>query len=545
MTTNDTHSVWQKARMPRFPRASKAHHYQVIVVGGGITGLTAAYLLKRAGKRVCVLERDRLGGGDTSRTTAHLTVATDMRLSELVKVFGKDSSKAAWEAGGAAINTIERIVQSEQIDCQFRRVPGYLHASLKEDRDEHEDLLSDCQLADELGFAAALVDKVPVFHKPGVRLANQAKFHPLRYLAGLAKAVDGDGCEISEKSEVTEVIDEALGVRVNGALLTCEYLVIATHVPLMGRASLAGATMFQTKLTPYSSYAIGARVPKGSLPEALFWDTSNPYYYLRVDAGRSFDSVIFGGEDHKTGQAENHAERFERLEEMLRRFVPKAKVTERWSGQVVETNDGLPYIGETASRQFVATGFAGNGMTFGTLGAMMACDRALGRENPWQPLFDVDRKKIRGGAWKLLKENFDYPYYLLRDRLWKPESAKLGAIRRGEGKVLLEHGKRVACSRDSQGKLHRVSAICTHMGCVVHWNDAERTWDCPCHGSRFQPDGRVLAGPAEAPLEAVANPPAPRHKTVKAAAHHATAKGTNGRNGKRPHLRSGGRAQGR
>jgi glycine/D-amino acid oxidase-like deaminating enzyme/nitrite reductase/ring-hydroxylating ferredoxin subunit len=526
---DDTGSLWEKMRMPKFPRVAKSRHYQTIIVGGGITGLTAAYLLKRAGKRVCVLERDRLGSGDTSRTTAHLTVATDLRLSQLAKVFGKDAARMTWEAGAAAINTIERITEKEQIDCQFRRVPGHLHASLQEDRDEHDDLQADCRLANEIGFAARLLDSVPVFNKPGIRLPNQAKFHPLQYLAGLAKAVNGDGCEIHENSEVSEVIDDALGVRVNGAMLTCEYLVIATHVPLMGRASLAGAAMFQTKLIPYSSYAIAARTPKGLLPEALFWDTSNPYYYLRVDAGRSFDTVIFGGEDHKTGQVEDHAERFARLEDMLLRYVPKAKITERWSGQVIETNDGLPYFGETAPKQFVATGYAGNGLTFGTVGAMLACDRVMGRENAWQSLFDVDRKKIRGGAWKLIKENLDYPYYLLRDRLRKPEAKTSRAIRRGQGQVVVENGQRVACSRDADGKLNKVSAICTHLGCIVHWNDAETTWDCPCHGSRFHADGRVLAGPAESPLEPIAKQ-----------SHSAT----NGRSGKRRRPRSAARAKG-
>jgi glycine/D-amino acid oxidase-like deaminating enzyme/nitrite reductase/ring-hydroxylating ferredoxin subunit len=538
----DHSSPWQETRMPRFPRVTKSRHYNVIVVGGGITGLTAAYLLKQAGKRVCLLERDRLGSGDTSRTTAHLTVATDLRLSQLVKVFGKESAKAAWEAGAAAINTIERIASQERVDCEFRRVPAYLHASLKADRNERDELASDCRLADQLGFAATFVDSVPTVKKPGIRLSNQAKFHPLRYLAGLAKAIKGSDCEVYEHSEVTEANDESLGVRVNGALLTCEYLVIATHVPLMGRAWLPAATLFQTKLIPYSSYAIGARIAKGSLPEALFWDTSNPYYYLRVDAGRSFDSVIFGGEDHKTGQAEHHAERFHRLEKMLRRLIPDFKVTERWSGQVIETNDGLPFIGETAPKQFVATGYAGNGMTFGTLGGMMACDRVLGRENPWQALFDVDRKKIRGGAWKLLKESLDYPYYLFRDRLSRPEAKTPRTIRRGEGKVLVEDGKRVACSRDAKGKLHRVSAVCTHLGCIVHWNDAEGTWDCPCHGSRFHADGRVLAGPAEDPLEPLESQSGRRRGAIATRTRQRSGPRANGRNGKRQRPRSGGRA---
>jgi glycine/D-amino acid oxidase-like deaminating enzyme/nitrite reductase/ring-hydroxylating ferredoxin subunit len=536
-------STWQKVTLPRFPKASKRRHYDVIVIGGGLTGLTAAYLLKRSGKRVCVLDRDRLGSGDTCRTTAHLTVVADLRLTQMASLFGKDRARAVWQGGAAAINTIERIVQAERIDCQFQRVPAYLHAALgdgKSERDEQRELETDCETANELGFAASLVDSVPLFEKVGVRFPNQAKFHPFRYLAGLARAVNGKGSAIYEHSEVNEFENKKLAVRVKGASVSSDYLIIATHVPLMGQTGLASAALFQSKLVSYSSYAIAATVPKGRIPDVLLWDTANPYHYLRVDSGRGADLAIFGGEDHKTGQVDDSVDRFARLEKTLRRFVPEAKVRDRWSGQVVETNDGLPYIGETAERQFVATGFAGNGMTFGTLAAMMAADRVLGRENAWQDLFDVNRKKLRGGAWRLLKENLDYPYYLLRDRLTREKSTKSPrASRRNEGRVVTIEGKPVACSKDAEGKLHRVSAVCTHLGCLVHWNQAEATWDCPCHGSRFHADGRVLAGPAETPLETVDDKPKDSHRQK-----------ANGRNGRRrrPHLagpRQGRRSNGR
>jgi nitrite reductase/ring-hydroxylating ferredoxin subunit len=288
-------------------------------------------------------------------------------------------------------------------------------------------------------------------------------------------------------------------------------------------------------LIPYSSYAISARIPRGDFPESSFWDTSNPYYYLRIDRARDHDRAIFGGEDHKTGQADDTAARFKRLEGLLKQLSPKAKIENRWSGQVIETIDGLPLIGETAENQFVATGFAGNGMTFGTLAGMMACDRALGRENPWHIVFDVNRKKIRDGAWKFLRENLDYPYYLLRDRFKSAEAPSARAVKRGEGKVIEVDGQRVACSRDGQGKLYQVSAVCTHLGCLVHWNQAEETWDCPCHGSRFRRTGEVLAGPAESPLEPLAKEKASHPQ--KPRRHSKTAQ-ANGRNGKRPHRRS-------
>ena len=517
----ESKTAWQAARVSKFPKLAKDMRCDVAIIGGGITGLTAAYLLKRAGKRVCLLERDRLAHGDTGCTTAHLTCVTDTRLSELAKTFGKDNACLVWMGGAAAISTIEEIASREQIECDFQRIPGFLHASLTGKTDETKPLKSDCRLASEFGFETSFEDSVPSIGRPGFRLANQGKFHPLRYLAGLAPTIDGGGSSIFEHSEVTEFLDKPFGVKVNGKQVECDYIVIATHVPLMGQTGLVNATIFQSKLAPYSSYVIGAKLPKGQFPEASFWDTSDPYYYLRIDRHSRYDYAIFGGQDHKTGQKARPEQCFTALRQLLLKLAPGAKVDRQWSGQVIETNDGLPYIGETADRQFAATGFAGNGMTFGTLAAMMACDAALGRKNPWRKLFSIDRKKIRGGTWNYLTENLDYPYYLVRDRIKGSEARTPRDVKPGEGKILKLDGQRVACSRDEDKKLSMISAICTHMGCVVHWNSAEKTWDCPCHGSRFQPDGQVFAGPAETPLEPV----------------KVTPKKATGRNEKRPRHR--------
>ncbi|MBI3862340.1 MAG: FAD-dependent oxidoreductase [Planctomycetia bacterium] len=511
---SDSKTPWQETQLPEFPTLKRDTECDVLIVGGGITGLTAAYLLNKAKKRVIVVDRGRLAGGDTGCTTAHLTQVTDLRLRELVDSFGRDTARLVWEGGAAAINTIEKIVGSEDLHCEFQRIPGFLHASLTRARNEAKSLNDDCDLANELGFAATFVGSVPGLNRAGVRFANQAKFHPLQYLAGIARALDKGGCRIFEQSEASQFEEKPRAVIVKGKRIKCDHIVIATHVPLMGELGLVGATLFQSKLAPYSSYAIGAKIPKGALPEASFWDTSDPYYYLRVDARSGSDYAIFGGEDHKTGQAADTKVRFARLEQLFKTLVPQAKVNRRWSGQVVETHDGLPYIGETAAGQFAATGFSGNGMTLGTLAGMMACDWLLGRTNPWQSIFHPSRKKV-SGLLNFVKESFDYPYYLLRDRLTGSNGASTRAIPRGEGRVLEIDGQRVACSRDDNGKLCSVSAVCTHMGCIVHWNNAEGTWDCPCHGSRFLATGEVLAGPAEAPLDSVPDAAAKSAKTEK------------------------------
>ena len=280
---------------------------------------------------------------------------------------------------------------------------------------------------------------------------------------------------------------------------------LATHTPLVGHASLASATLFQTKLALYTSYVVAGRTEKGRIDDALYWDTADPYHFLRLDPHRDHDVVIFGGEDHKTGHAADTEACYDRLARTLATLVPGIEITHQWSGQVIETPDGLPYIGETAARQFAATGFSGNGLTLGTLGGMMACDRLLERENPWKDLFDTGRKKVRGGLWDYIRENKDYPYYLARDRFAGTEGRSLRAVRRGEGKVIELDGQKVAAFRDESGATSVRSAVCTHMACLVQWNIAERTWECPCHGSRFKPNGDVIAGPAESPLKPVSD----------------------------------------
>ena len=497
----DTQPYWiESVSLPRFPKLDQDEAVDVLVVGGGITGLTAAYLLTAAGKRVAVIERERCGEIDTGHTTAHLTMVTDRRLTELARQFGLDHAQAVWDAGLAAIQQIDAIVRDEQIDCDFAWVPGYLHAAIGTNGSQTRSFEEEAALADSLGFDAEFTDDVPFVGGPGVKFADQARFHPRKYLSGVVRTISDRGGLIFEHTAAEKFSDTPLSVEANGHTITCDDVVIATHNPLVGNAGLAGATLFQTKLALYTSYVVSGRVEKGHVPDALFWDTADAYHYLRLEPRRGFDVVVFGGEDHKTGQASDTNACFDRLERTLRSMIGDVEVTHRWSGQVIETPDGLPYIGETAPRQFTGTGFAGNGMTFGTLTAMMAADRLLGRANPWRELFDTDRKKIRGGLWDYLRENKDYPYYLIRDRVAGAEGKSLRAVPRGAGRVLELNGARVAVYRDESGATTQRSAVCTHMGCLVGWNEAERTWDCPCHGSRFKPDGAVIAGPAESPL---------------------------------------------
>src|SRR5581483_725385 len=466
----DTTPLWtDTAPFPRFRKLERDEEVDVVVVGAGIVGLTAAYLLTLDGKRVAVVERERCAQIDTGHTSAHLTMVTDRRLTELRDAFGPDHAQAVWDAGLAAIARIDDIVRAEQIDCDFAWVPGYLHAPLGATADGVEEGFRDeAVAAAQLGFDATFVRDVPFVGGPGVRYGRQARFHPRKYLAGVARAIADRGGMIFEHTNVQEFSETPRAVVASDRTIVCDDIVLATHTPLTGNTSLARATLFQTKLALYTSYVVAAEIPRGRVPDALFWDTADPYHYIRLERLRDRDVIVFGGEDHKTGQVRDTRPCYARLERTLTAMLPTARVTHRWSGQVIETPDGLPYIGETADHQFTGTGFSGNGMTFGTLTAIMAADRTAGRTNPWAELFDPGRVKVRGGAWDYVKENKDYPYYLVRDQLTRR---------------------------------YRDAPICTHMGCTVEWNDAEGTWDCPCHGSRFKSDGKVIAGPAESPIE--------------------------------------------
>jgi nitrite reductase/ring-hydroxylating ferredoxin subunit len=316
----------------------------------------------------------------------------------------------------------------------------------------------------------------------------------------LAQRIPGDGSHIFEKTEAGEFSAERGLIIANGHRIRFKYVILATHVPLQGRTGQLSAALLQTKLAAYSTYALGAKLAGGHAPEALFWDTGNPYLYLRVDRRAGGDYAILGGADHKTGQEEDTEKPFAMLERALHGIWPDAAIDHRWSGQVIESVDGLPYIGESAEGQFVATGFGGNGLTYGTLAAIMARDRVLGLRNPWEDLFSVERKEF-SSLWNYLKENKDYPYYIAQSQIAATAGNNFEAVGRGEGKILRIDGTKVAVYRDDHGVVSTLCPVCPHLGCLVAWNGAEKTWDCPCHGSRFTAKGGLIAGPAEKSLE--------------------------------------------
>ena len=508
MTKHDveqTESVWmataKASPRPALPTDISA---DVCVVGAGIAGLTTAYLLSQEGRSVVVLDDGALAGGQSQRTTAHLSNALDDRYFEVEKVHGAEGIRLVAASHSAAIDRIEAIVKAEQIDCDFTRLDGYLFVPPGESTDV---LDSELEAAHRAGLSEVeFVARAPfTSFDTGrcLRFPRQGQFHPLKYFEHLGQAIEARGGRIYCGTHVLSVDgDDPLKVSTKGGpTVTAKSVVVATNSPINDRL------VIHTKQAPYATYAIGAVIPAGSVPLGLYWDTPDPYHYIRLQpGGDGTDILIVGGEDHKVGEASDEFERWRRLEFWSReRFPMISSIKYHWSGMVMETTDGLAFIGRNPADKpnvYVATGDSGMGMTHGTIAGILITDLIQGRENPWSAVYDASRKPVWGMAWKeYLVENADVAKQYVKDWLSGGDVSSTHDIGRGSGAVIREGITKIAVYHDEQGALHRCSAVCPHLGCIVHWNKAEKTWDCPCHGSRFDAYGAVIKGPANKPLE--------------------------------------------
>jgi len=488
-----TSSIWIDSAPPtRYPRITSDLEVDVAIVGGGLTGVTAALLLAERGRRVAVLEGGTIGNGVTARSTAHVTEAVDTRYAELERR-DPNLARSVRESSRAAMDLIATLTQYCRGEAGFRRVPGYLFS---ENPNETAALQAEAAAARRAG-ARVEVCEAPLSIAKGasVRFEDQAELNPVAYLNGLTHRAQRSSALLFEESLVVG-LSEGDRVRLeleHGPSVTAKDVILATHSPFTKGA-------FQTKISQYRSYVVAT--PLATPLDALYWDTADPYHYVRSARFGDANYLIVGGEDHKTGHepSDGTEAAFDRLTEYSRRlgWETGSEPTLRWSAQVVESVDGLPFIGRPAegARVHVATGFGGNGTTFGTLAALILCEELLGKPSPYAHTYRATRFQAATSLAPLLKENVDFPLQLLRDRLHAPPPRTAAELGNGEAAVLQVEGERLAVYRDDAGALHAVSALCTHLGCQVAFNASERSWDCPCHGSRFDVDGAVLDGPA-------------------------------------------------
>jgi glycine/D-amino acid oxidase-like deaminating enzyme/nitrite reductase/ring-hydroxylating ferredoxin subunit len=497
-------SLWKAETQPlRFPSLKDDARCDLLIVGSGIAGLSSAYEAARCGVRVIVIDRGEIAGGMTSRTTAHLVSEIDDRYFELIDAVGEDDARLYHESQVAAINRIEAICRDEGIDADFARLPGYL---VPAERGHMAELEKEFEACRKLGVAVEWVDHAPYPLIPStkaLRFAHQGRFHPLKYCAGLVRAIgQNDGRLYGDTAYVSH--DESDGGVVSkteaGPTIRAGAVLFATNSPVNDRVGI------HTKQIPMRTYAMAGQVSAGSVEDALIWDTLWPYHYVRLqpeDEERTW--LIVGGEDHRTGTADDMDERFARIEAWTRdRFPSFGKVEYRWSGQVMEPADCMPYSGRDGSnRIYVHTGDSGTGMTNGVAGALNFIALYRNEKAHFADLFDPARKPTSGYALGEYVKGQGPVVANLAEYLGAGEVDSIDEIKPGEGAILRRGIAKHAVSRAENGTIIELSAVCTHVGCIVHWNSFEKCWDCPCHGSQFRPDGSVLNAPAIAPLTKV------------------------------------------
>ena len=515
-------SVWMEtAQVQTFPELTGDLSCDVCIVGAGIVGISTAYMLAKEGKSVVVLDDGPIAGGETERTTAHLSNAFDDRYYNIEHMHGEHASQLLADSHTTAISRIEQNVREEKIDCDFERLDGFLFVPPNCSTGILEEELKATHRAGLMDVE--WVDRAPVEFDTGpcLRFPRQGQFHVLKYIRGLIDAITRMGGQIFCNTRAEEITDGAPCTvkTAAGRKVTAISVVMATGTPVNDWVKM------HTKQAAYRTYVVGFRVPKDSIRHALFWDTLIPYHYVRLQSskdadGDEYDVLIVGGEDHKTGQpgeiymegdeynkgrkSDDFPAPFMNLEAWARERFPMIQNVEfRWSGQVFEPVDHLAFIGRNPGDKniYICTGDSGQGMTHGTIASILIPDLIAGRRNEWESLYDPARKTMRA-AKQFARENLNVAGCYAE--WFKPgEVHSIDEISEDNGAIIRRGLKKIAVYKDTNGEVHQCSATCPHLGCIVQWNNVEKTWDCPCHGSRFDKHGTVVNGPALGDLERI------------------------------------------
>lgn len=494
-------SIWE-ATSPslQFPALSGETTADVAIVGGGITGITAAMLLAWAGRSVVVVEAHQVGFGTTGNSTGNLYAIVDDGLWKVRDKWDQDIATDVAQSRAETVNFLERVIAQYSLDCAFARRPQYLFvdSATPQQEDMLEQLMEEYETARAAGLEASIVTETPL-PWPVTRallIENQAQFHPAAFTRGLAAAIHGDRCHIHENSPAIEIDGDKGFVRTESGVVHAGRIIVATHSPV-------GLYGVQTALGPYRDYGIAARLKNGSYPEGIFWSREKHTHSIRSITAGGQTYLIVIGEEHKTGQHDDAPHYYEKVEEYARTHFDVTEVSHRWSAQGYRSADLLPYIGPAAGNDnvYIATGFSTNGLTYGPMAAQIITDDIISRENRWADLYRARRLTVTKSAKEFLRENLDNAEQYLRGYLTSADVESIATLAPSTGALVEIDGDKVALYRRPSGELIALSPVCTHLGCIVRWNAAESSWDCPCHGSRFNFDGEVLEGPAMTPLE--------------------------------------------
>lgn len=504
LNTITTKSIWETySDGSGFEKLNADITADVVVIGGGITGITTAQLLKNAGLKVAVLEALQVGAANTGHSTGNLYVAVEEGFDTIKSKYNTDDLKTVIRARAEALRLIEQNINEYSINCDYKKVNWYSYTVNEENVSKLQKILKAGQDAGA-EIIEAVQGEIPFSIHYGIKMGNQAQFNPLRYTQQLAKIVEGGNCRVFENSRVIEIEDdrddEMVKVTTTNGSVLARYAVHATHTP-------KGVFLdFHSLLGTYREYGIAAKLASGSYPEGTLWGyyNVNERFSIRSYEHEGEKYIVVVGQPHEVGQKEDNIENVKNLEKFLKENFEVSEITNRWGGQNYKPADGLPYIGRKrkGSNVFIATGFSTDGLIYGTLSAIIIRDLIQENETDYTKLFDATRHNPLKAAGKFIKENAINAAEVFKDYIWCKDT-KLEEVPVGGGKVVEVDGNKIAVYKGLDGEMKACSGVCTHLGCVVHWNMAEKTWDCPCHASRFTTDGEVIEGPALAPLQKV------------------------------------------
>jgi glycine/D-amino acid oxidase-like deaminating enzyme/nitrite reductase/ring-hydroxylating ferredoxin subunit len=489
-----------------YPAVEGEVEVDVVVVGAGITGVTTAWLLKREGRRVALVEMRRVGEGATGYTTAKLTVGHNLIYADLAKGHGEETAQAYAASNQWSIQRLEELVSAEAIECDWERASNYVYT---EDETQLNALRDELEAARRAGVSAELTTDtdLPFPVSGAIRVDNQAQFHPRKFLQGLVEKIVGDGSHVFEQTRVEDVTSgDHCEVLTEHGTMRAPHVVLATHLPFLDRG------LFFAKAHPQKSYAIAAQIEESAAPLGMYINAEQPTRSIRSTPGPNGSRfLVIGGEGHKPGRDNDTRRRYESLESFLRNRFDSGEVEHRWSTHDYVPLDRLPYIGRLRrgdERLLIATGFAKWGLTKGVIAAAILTDAILGRDNPWAGVYDAKRLSLTSSTGrKFLIENAKVGSWFIGDRIrFRDDQQDIDALEPGDGTVAWIGGRHLAVHRDEKGQLQALSARCTHLGCLVGWNQADQTWECPCHGSQFGADGALLQGPATGPLQPLSLP---------------------------------------